>query len=112
MALSVVPDACVVAPDGAKATVVVESDNDVNFPAAIEELSSVQGRDAALWYGRTKLGIAPAHMNGNTIGPYAVNQDGVPLEQVRGERGEALPANHPKMQPAKYRIDVPIVRPL
>lgn len=112
MALSVVPDACIPSPDGSKATVVVESDITPNFPAAIEELSSVQGREAALWYARTNLGIAPAHMNGNTIGPYAVNHAGLPLEQVRGSNGQPLPANHPDMQPAKYRIDVPVVRPL
>lgn len=112
MALSVVPEACVPTPDGSRATVVVESDITGNFAEAIEELSSVKGRECALWYARQHLGIAPAHMNGNVIGPYAVSSEGLPLEQVRGDRGEVLPQTHPKMQPAKYRVDVPVVRPL
>ena len=59
-----------------------------------------------------QLGIAPAFINGNVIGPYPVNKEGLSLEHVRDEHGHPLPANHARMQPARYRVDVPVCRPL
>jgi hypothetical protein len=36
----------------------------------------------------------------------------LPLEQVRGDQGEVLPPQHPRMQVARYRIDIPVCRRL
>lgn len=113
MAMTIVPSACQIQPDGSKGVIVVESDYvGPDFSKAIDELSSVEGRNAAMWYARQHCGISPAHLNGNVIGPYPVNSQGLSLETVRGPNGEELPQTHTLMQPAKYRVDVPVVRPV
>lgn len=108
--VTVVPDACQFDPDHVRGTVVLESDlPGPPFNAAIDELTTMAARTAALQYAQSK-GVVPACQNGNVIQPYAVNVDGVLLDEVRDPQGKPYPANHPKVQPAKYRAEVPVAR--
>lgn len=110
--LQVIPEASLFHPDGSRGTVVIESDQGgPPFTDAFQELESQGAVQLAQQYA-TSQGCAPAYLNGNKIGPYPVNNDGLSLEQVRGPKGEALPQQHPKMQPFRYRVDVPVSRPL
>ncbi len=49
-------------------------------------------------------------LNDNVIGPYAINEDGVSIDLVKGADGKPLPQSHPKMQPAFYQITVKVHR--
>lgn len=111
--LRVIEAESVAAPDGSRAKVVVESDlGGPPFQGAFDELKEgMAARVAAMGWAVSK-GVAPAHMNGNVIGPYPVNAEGLPLERVRGPAGEPLPMAHARMQPWRYRVDVPLARPL
>ena len=110
--LKVVVEASQFQPDGSRGMVVVESDCvGPPFTEAFSELESQQAVHVAQQYATTQ-GCSPAYLNGNKIGPYPVNAEGLSLEQVRGPKGEALPQTHPRMQPAKYRVEVPVSRPL
>jgi hypothetical protein len=106
--LSVVEDQCTFAADRRSGKIVVTSTNE-NFGGAIEDLSQKPARDLALAYAATN-GVSDARINGNVIGPYAVNVDGVPLENVPATMPQLaeIPPAHPKMQPASYRLDVPV----
>ncbi len=106
----VLEDECQFAADNSKATIFLENQN-LDFPRAIEELGSVDSRNLAIGYA-SKCGVGDARQNGNIIGPYAVNEDGVPLDEVADQRGKPYPPQHPKMQPRKYRVEVPICRKL
>jgi hypothetical protein len=44
------------------------------------------------------------------VGPYPINEDGIPLDQLKQQNGEPYPAAHPKAQPAAYRVDVKVCR--
>lgn len=108
--LRVVEEASQIAPDGSRGVVVVESDcPGPTFEAAFAELDTQRTVELAQGWAATK-GCAPACLNGNKTSPYPVNADRVPLEQVRGPKNEMLPQTHPMMQPAAYRIDVPVAR--
>lgn len=110
--LKVVTEACVFQPDGSRGMVVIESDAvGPPFTEAFSELEGSASVSLAQQYATTQ-GCSPAYLNGNKIGPYPVNAEGLSLEQVRGPKGEALPQQHPRMQPAKYRVEVPVSRPL
>lgn len=98
--------------DVSRGVVVIESDcTGPPFDSAFTELSSMDSTRMAQGYAST-LGCAPAYLNGNREGPYAVNSEGLSLEQVRDGKGQPLPQQHPRMQVAKYRIDVPVSRPM
>lgn len=108
----IVPAACQFQPDRSRGVVVLESDVEgPDFSQAFEELSSTATRTMALGYA-AQQGVAPAHINGNTIGPYPINSEGYSLDQVHGPKGEPLPQTDPRMQPARYRFEVPVVRPI
>lgn len=110
--LQVIPEASQFHPDGSRGTVVIESTAPgPPFTEAFQELEGQQAVALAQQYAVTQ-GCSPAYLNGNKIGPYPVNAQGLSLELVRGDKGEALPQQHPKMQPARYRVDVPVSRPL
>jgi hypothetical protein len=110
--LQVIVEASQFAPDGSRGTVVIESDcTGPPFTEAFQELESQAAVSLAQQYATTQ-GCSPAYLNGNKSGAYPVNADGLSLEQVRGGKGEPLPQTHPKMQPARYRVDVPVSRPL
>ena len=112
MSLLIVEKACSVTPDRSRGVIVVESDNvGPPFTEAFHELDGQDARSLAQGYA-AQLGVAPAFINGNVIGPYPVNKEGMSLEHVRDGDGHPLPANHERMQPARYRIDVPVNRPL
>jgi hypothetical protein len=59
-----------------------------------------------------KQGVPDPRVNGNLDGPYAVNDDGQSLDEVKDDSGNSLPPAHPKMQPAAYRVAVPVCRKL
>lgn len=108
--LEIKPDACSFEPDRSRGTVVIESDlTGPPFNAAFDELTGNGTVQMAQQFA-TQMGCAPAYLNGNKIGPYPVNAEGLPLEEVKGQDGKPLPQTHPRMQPAKYRVDVPIAR--
>lgn len=110
--LQVVEDASTFTPDRSRGVVVVESDVDgPPFNDAFYELDSQDARHLAQGYA-AQMGIAPAYLNGNVLGPYPVNAEGLSLEHVRGPQGQPLPAQHPRMQVKRYRVDVPVSRPL
>lgn len=109
--LHVVEKACKFAPDMSTGTIVIESSNDEQFNLAIEELQSAAARNLAAGYASSK-GMGDARINGNVVGPYPINAKGVPLDQVKDEAGNTLPPQHPEMQPAAYRADIPVCRKL
>lgn len=112
MALQVVEAACEFSPGLDRAEIVIESTyGQGEFPKAFDELNSVDARNLALSYGASR-GMGSTRINGNTVGPYPVNGDGVPLDEVRDGEGKALPQTHPKMQPGRYRLTVPVTRPI
>lgn len=101
---------CAFSADNAKATIVVEHEG-TDFPRAIEELGSTASRNLAISYA-SAAGVGDARLNGNIEGPYAVNEEGTPLEEVKGPGGKPYPPQHPKMQPYRYRANVPVCRKL
>lgn len=110
--LRVVEDVSVISPDGSRGTVVIESDQTgPPFTEAFAELEDSRAVALAQQYAASK-GCSPAYLNGNKSGPYPVNKDGVSLELVRGPDGKPVPQTHPAMQPARYRNDIPVSRPL
>lgn len=110
--LNVIESACQFAADGSRGTVVIESDQGgPPFTDAFQELDSQDAVALAQQYAVTR-GCSPAYLNGNKGSIYPVNKDGLSLEHVRGDKGEALPQQHPKMQPTRYRVDVPVSRPI
>ena len=91
-------------PDMSRGTVVVESDHGMGkFPEAMEELSGNEAKHFAL-ASVAHMGLT--HINGNVIGPYPVNAQGIVLDMNNTE----LPPTHPDRQPSRYRIDVPVTR--
>lgn len=113
MAVHVVAKACRIEPDCSRGVITLESDlgGGGNFADAIYELEASETRNFALG-AAARAGISNPHINGNLSGIYPVNSEGLSLDQVKDEKGEALPARHPRMQPARYRIDVPVSRPI
>jgi hypothetical protein len=109
--LFVVEDACTFGSDRAKGTIVIESTDD-DFPRAIENLRSVDARNLAIGYAASHEGMGDPRINGNLIGPYAVNNKGVPVDKVMDDSQGKLPVDHPSLQPAAYRVEVPVTRPI
>ncbi len=111
MALFVVEAACQFTADYSQGSIVIESDNNTEFPLAIEELGSTAARNLALGYA-AQQGIPDPRINGNPSGAYPINSKGVSLDQVRDGAGKAVPPQHPEMQISRYRIDIPVCRKL
>lgn len=110
--LQVIVEASKIAPDGSRGTVVVESDQEgPPFTAAFHELEGADVVALAQQYAATK-GCTPAYLNGNKGSIYPVNAEGQSLEHVRDGNGHALPQQHPRMQPKRYRVDIPVSRPI
>jgi hypothetical protein len=107
--MTVVEELCTFSADMSSGKIVIQSTEDENFAQAIEELGSVEARNMALGHA-ARQGVATPGINGNLDGPYAVNEDGQSLDEVKDEEGNALPPGHPKMQPAAYRVAVPVCR--
>ena len=111
MGLKVIPEACKFTEDGGQGVVTVECDRTQQFNLAIEELQGTASRGLAIRYAAER-GMGDPRINGNIGYPYAVNAEGLSLELVKGEDGNPLPQQHPRMQPARYRVDVPVTRRL
>jgi len=110
--LKVVEAACVFEPDRSRGQVTIESDQGgPPFTDAFQELEGQGSVQLAQQYA-CAMGCAPAYLNGNKIGPYPVNAEGLSLENVRDEKGQPLHQSHPRMQPSRYRVDVPVSRPI
>lgn len=110
--LSVVTNACHLEPDRSRGKVVLESSFGAGeFPQAFEELQALSARQYAQSVA-AQNGVTAPRINGNVVGPYPVNSEGLPLEEVKDGEGKPLPATHPRMQVAKYRIDVPVASPI
>jgi hypothetical protein len=110
--LKVVSDACAFEPDRGRGMVVIESDE--TGPPFLKAFTELEGQETiklAQNYA-CQCGCAPAYLNGNRTSPYPVNSEGLSLEHVRGPKNESLPPQHPRMQPVRYRVDVPVSRPL
>lgn len=113
MAIAVVEDRCKFAPNMGTGVVTLESDHGPGeFGQAFNELQEgMEARNMALSYAATR-GMGTVRLNGNVVGPYPVNAQGVPLDAVKDAAGETPDQKHPLMQPARYRVDVPLCRPL
>jgi hypothetical protein len=109
MGLFVKEELCKFADDFSQGIVVLESDEKQNFSTAIEELGSMQARQAAIGHA-AKLGCADPRVNGVSSPAYAINQEGVTLEKMAAE--SELPPAHPKRQVYAYRVDIPICKKL
>lgn len=97
-------------PDGIKGEIHVRStETGPPFDKAFDELKSPQARTYALQYAES-AGCHNALLNDNVEGPYAVNEDGFRLDEVRDSEGKAYPIRHPKMQPKWYQISVKVHR--
>lgn len=102
------------AEDRSRGIIVVRSDlplKNGSFNDAWAELDSAEARHRALGFAN-QMGVADARINGMASAPYAVNAEGLPLEQVRDEKGSALPLTHPRMRIDHYRVDLPVTRRL
>ena len=109
MGLFVREDLSKFADDLGNGIVVLESDEQHDFPVAIEALRSMDARNLAIGYA-AKLGCSDPRVNGIASPAYAVNQDGDLLEKMAAESD--LPPQHPKRQVAAYRVDIPICKKL
>lgn len=105
----IVEDACKFTADMRTGTVVVEND-EPKFPVAIEQLrEGSEAKNLALAYATTK-GMSDAALNGMSNHPYSVNSKGLTQEDAIRGAGKPLPPRSPELQPARYRVDVPVIR--
>ena len=111
MGLKVIADASKFTDDNGQGVVVIECDRTTDFNVAIEELQGIAARNLAIKFAAER-GMGDPRINGSIGYPYAVNSQGRSLEMVKDEAGNSLPPQHPLMQPAKYRTDVPVTRRL
>lgn len=109
--LQIVPGECKFEPDFSRGVVVIESSEERDFGLAFHELGEITARTQAQGYAASR-GVVAARINGNTEGPYPVNSDGVSLDKVVDASGRSLPPTDPKMQPHRYRLDIPVCQPL
>lgn len=109
--LFVVVEQCKFAADRSAATITVEARRRDNFSLAIEDLQGTPARHLAISFA-AQQGVPDPRQNGNVVGPYPVNSEGTPLENVVDQAGQPLPQQDPRMQPAAYRVDVPVCRRL
>lgn len=106
MAVTVVESACTVAQDGLSARIVLESD-ETALQLAIEELKEPEPRRMAINYAR-QLHVNDPRIGGSSQQPYAINSDGIPLDEVRNRDGSAVAGTDPRMAAKKFRISIPI----
>jgi len=111
MGLHIVEQGSRFAPDNGSGIVMLESDITDHFPNAIEELQSTEAKNLAVQFA-SQRGVADPRLNGMSPGVYPINAEGVSLDQVAGEDGQALHPAHPRMQVARYRADISITRKL
>lgn len=111
MGLKVIPEASKFTDDNGQGVIAIECDRASEFNIAIEELQSIAARNLAIKFAAER-GMGDPRINGNVGYPYPVNSKGVSLELVRDENGNSLPPQHALMQPARYRVDVPVTRRL
>lgn len=110
--LIVIDDRCTYTADRTRGVIVLRSDVEgPPFTQAFTELDSMDARNMACTHG-SQNGLGTAHINGNIIGPYPVNAEGLSLENIRDGQGNPLPQTHPRMQPKWYQADIPVARPL
>ena len=109
--MQVVEKLCEFGADMSSGRIMIQSNEDSNFGQAIEELSSVEARNLAIAHA-AKNGMADPRINGTVEHPFAVNEYGKSLDEVKDADGNSLPPQHPKMQPAAYRVSVPVCRKL
>jgi|TARA_R110000824_G_scaffold77773_1_gene196602 hypothetical protein len=109
MGLFVVEEQTKFADDLGSGIVVLESDEQHNFPFAIESLRSMAARELAIGYA-AQQGCADPRINGVASSAYAINQDGDQLEKIAADTD--LPPQHPTRQIAAYRVDIPICKKL
>jgi len=82
--LFVVPNACEFSPDNSRCTIVVESDcTGAKLRDAFTDLEGMEPIHMAQQYAASR-GCPSFAVNGTPTHPYAVNVNGVSLEQVRG----------------------------
>lgn len=112
MPLTVIGDKCHLEPDRSRGTVVLQSSFGVGeFSQAFDELNALSARQYAQSVA-AQNGVTAPRINGNVVGPYPVNADGEPLDEVKGPDNKPLPQTHPRMQVAFYRLDVPVASPI
>ena len=109
MGLFVREDLSKFADDLGSGIVVLESDEQHDFPNAIESLRSMDARNMAIGYA-AKLGCSDPRVNGVASPAYAVNQKGESLEKLAADSD--IPPLHPRRQVAAYRVDIPVCKKL
>lgn len=99
--------------DMSHGTVVVESDAQPRRGSnnAIDELQSTAARNLAIGHAAQR-GMADPRLNGMTVPTYPVNQKGIPLDQVRDDKGQQLPPVHPEMKVWRFRAEIQVTRKL
>jgi hypothetical protein len=108
-AIFVVEEASKFNAERTRGTIVLESTAE-KFATAIDELKSAAARNKAIEYASTQ-GMGNAMINGNLIGPYAINNKGVPLDKMMEDHAEnPLPPGDPLMKIFGYRVEVPVAR--
>jgi hypothetical protein len=100
-------------PDLSRGEIVFESSerDGSGFLPAIEELGTKETKDTALAFA-SRCGMPSPCLNGMSHPIYPVNAKGVPLDMIKGINDQPLPPRHPDMQPAAYRIRIPVCRRL
>jgi hypothetical protein len=112
MTLQVVEAACSFANDFSSGQVVIESSITDQFAQAIDELGGTEARNLAIHFA-ARCGCSDPRINGSPGGAYPINKHGQSLDQVRDQAsGQPLPPQHPDMQIARYRVDIPICKRL
>ncbi len=112
--LQIVESECKFTDDYSQGSVVVRSDHgneNGNFNDAFTELEAQATRRLAQNYA-AQCGMAAPRINGNVSSPYPVNREGISLENVNDGNGKPLEAKHPRMQPFRYQVDVPVCAPI
>jgi len=107
--MKIAGEACAFSADRTSGNVVIQAK--AMGAEAFDTLKSAEARYKALAHA-AQNGMADPRVNGFPIGPYPVNRHGEPLEDVANRRNKPLQPDHPDMQPAAYRIDVPVCRSL
>jgi hypothetical protein len=93
-------------------TVILESkaSDRSGFGPAFEELQSVDAKNLARQYA-VKKGMPDPRISSLRAGVYAVNSEGLSLDQVFDDDKKPLPGTHPRMKTAGYRIDIQLTAP-
>jgi hypothetical protein len=100
--------------DRSRGTVVIESDivGAGRWPDAIAELSDGGGARSAALNWAAQRGMGQPCLNGSVSGAYAINKMGESIDVVQQEimakTGLPPKPQDPRMQIARYRIDIPV----